>query len=252
VNIGAWRRGTMDMHAPAAARGCGRRAAFAEPRRGGECQERICRAPAVEFAGARSAVMREHRRMYTRVAGLLLSLLAAASVGCAPAREPVHAPAAAAAECSQNDERAAAAVTVVFVRHGEKATDDPRDPSLSPAGVARAAAVAAALRDAGVTHLFASEYRRTQATLGPLAAASGRAVTTIAAGDGEALLAALRGLPPGSVAVVAGHSNTLPGLIRGLAGGDVEAIGDDEYDRMFVVVVPASGPARVLTLRYGA
>lgn len=143
-------------------------------------------------------------------------------------------------------------MTVIFVRHGEKAKGDPRDPSLSPAGAARAAAVATTLRAAGVTHLFASEYRRTQATLRPLAAASGLAVATIAASDGAALLTALRGLPPGSVAVVAGHSNTLPGLIRGLAGAAPVDIDEDEFDRMFVVVVPAAGPARVLELRYGA
>ncbi|MFY0534577.1 histidine phosphatase family protein [Nannocystis pusilla] len=67
------------------------------------------------------------------------------------------------------------------MRHGEKAADDPSDPSLSPAGEARAKALAELLGHAGVTHLFASEYRRTQATLRPLADAAGLQITVLPA-----------------------------------------------------------------------
>ena len=44
--------------------------------------------------------------------------------------------------------------TIVLVRHAEKSADDPRDPNLDDAGVARARALARTLEGAGVTHLI--------------------------------------------------------------------------------------------------
>ncbi len=149
--------------------------------------------------------------------------------------------------------------TVILVRHGEKADDDPRDPGLSPAGAARARTLARLLAEAGVTHLFSSELRRTRATLAPLAGATGREPTIIPAADRAALLAAISALPAGSVAVIAGHSNTLPALVTGL-GGEVHGavaspsgpqLPDDAYDRLFMVIVPARGEVQTLELRYG-
>lgn len=168
-------------------------------------------------------------------------------------------PTAPAASPGPAAEVAARPTTVILVRHGEKAGDDPRDPNLSPAGEARALALARLLGHAGVTHLFASEYRRTQATLRPLAAATGHAPVIIPAADGAALLAAIAALPAGAIAVVAGHSNTLPGLVTALGG---EARGatpgrsgpqlpDDAYDRLYVVTVPPRGEVQTLELRYG-
>jgi len=136
--------------------------------------------------------------------------------------------------------------TVFFLRHAEKGTDDARDPELSERGTERAAALAELLEHAGVTHLFASEFRRTQATLAPLAEALGLEVEIVSARSPDVQVAALRALPAGSVAVVAGHSNTTPALVRALGGevgrlkasrsGDV--LGEDEYGRLFVVVLP--------------
>lgn len=184
--------------------------------------------------------------------------LAALLLACRPAA----APAPPHASSATRSEPQAAATTVIVVRHGEKAADDPRDPSLSPAGEARARALAGLLAQAGVTHLFATEFRRTQATLGPLASATGREVAVVPAADGGALLAAIRALPAGSVAVVAGHSNTVPGLVDALGGAARGAVAgpagpqlpDDAFDRLFVLVVPSApgAPASTLELRYGS
>lgn len=185
------------------------------------------------------------------------ALALAVLLGCRPTASP-DAPAPAA-----TSEASVSLATVIFTRHGEKATDDPRDPSLSPAGEARAQALAALLARAGVTHLFATEFRRTQATLGPLASATGVTVTVVPAGAPDQLVAALRELPAGAVAVVAGHSNTLPGVIEALGGrvrdasasGVQQMLADDVYDRLFVVTLPrapATGEAATLELRYGA
>ena len=157
--------------------------------------------------------------------------------------------------------------TVVFLlRHAEKRTDDPRDPHLSQAGLKRAHDLARLLSAAGVTHLFASEFHRTRETLEPLAKQIGRKVTVISArspGDQER---AIRDLPAGSVAVVAGHANTVPDLV-GALGGEVSGLVDtphgamiDEasHDRLFQLVLtagagnPAGLKVPILELRYGA
>lgn len=147
---------------------------------------------------------------------------------------------------------------VFFVRHAEKASDDPRDPSLSEAGRARALVLADLLAQAGVTHLFATEYRRTRETLEPLASKLGMEIWKTSSKATDVLVRAIEALPAGSVAVVAGHSNTIPLVIRRL-GGEVARIKeapegpmleDDEYDRLFVVIFAGSA-ARVLELRYG-
>ena len=144
--------------------------------------------------------------------------------------------------------------TVLLLRHAEKAADDPRDPSLSEAGVARAQELARVLGDAGVTHLYSSEFRRTRDTLAPLSLVAGVDVQVVPARDPEALVSAVSNLPRGSVAVVAGHSNTVPGLVRLLAPErEAFELAESDYDRLYAVTL--TGPhsrAAVLELRFGA
>jgi len=142
-------------------------------------------------------------------------------------------------------------VTVFVVRHAEKATDDPRDPNLSEAGRQRAVELARVLGDAGVTALFASEYRRTQQTLAPLAQARGLTTTVIGAGAMDSLVARLVGLPPGSRAVVASHSNLVNLIVKQLSGVEVKPLTDADYDRLYVVTLTGQGTGTVTVLRYG-
>lgn len=132
-------------------------------------------------------------------------------------------------------------ISVFLVRHAETtaSTREVEDPPLSEDGQARATALARLVSGAGVTHLFASEYARTQATLAPLAEGLSLEVEVIPARSTDQQLAALRALPPGSVAVVAGHSNTVPDLVSALGGVAGEPIDHEEYDRVFLVVLPA-------------
>ncbi|MDC0669236.1 histidine phosphatase family protein [Nannocystis radixulma] len=193
----------------------------------------------------------------------LSSLLALTFAACKPAASSQAPAAGEKLEAADKPEAAAPRMTVILVRHGEKATDDPRDPGLSPAGEARARALAALLAQAGVTHLFASEYRRTQATVAPLAGATGLEVVALPANAPQELVTALRALPAGAIAVVAAHSNTVPAIVEALGGqvrDTVESNGqrmlpDDAYDRLFIVTLagtPATDPPQTLELRYGA
>jgi broad specificity phosphatase PhoE len=144
--------------------------------------------------------------------------------------------------------------TVVLVRHAEKESGDAHDPALSEQGLSRAQELARVLGGAGVTHLYASEFRRTHATLEPLSLVSGAAVQSVPARDPAALVSAIGELPRESLAVVAGHSNTLPELVRRLAPErEGFVLGDEDYDRLWVVTLTGSrGPALVVELRYGA
>ncbi|HLU38861.1 MAG TPA: phosphoglycerate mutase family protein [Planctomycetota bacterium] len=153
----------------------------------------------------------------------------------------------------------AAPHTVILVRHAEKASDG-EDPDLSDGGKQRAEALARLLAHAGVRRLVATPYARTRATLEPLARVTGVAIDVAPADRPAQLAAELRAAEPGSVTVVAGHSNTLPSLARalGVQLRDLDARGwlrDDAFDRVFVVTLPprdaALSPA-LLELRYGA
>lgn len=157
-------------------------------------------------------------------------------------------------------EAAAKPVTVFVVRHAEKAVTDPpaRDPELSEAGAERARALERLLAKAGVTHLYCTEFLRTRATVEPLGETLGLEPETIAANASGEQIAALRALRPGAVALVAGHSNSVPQLVAGLGGLVPELeqgkLAEDEYDRLFVVTLPAGPGAatQTLELRYGA
>ncbi len=154
-------------------------------------------------------------------------------------------------------------VTLVLVRHAEKGTDpdSPRDPGLTARGAERARALATLLAPTGVDRLVASEYRRTRETLAPLSRATGVEVTVRPARDMGTLVEELGALPAGTVAAVAGHSNTIPALVRAL-GGSVDRLdakgnlGEDEYDRLFLLPVERRGDSApralaTIELRYG-
>ena len=112
------------------------------------------------------------------------------------------------------------------------------DPPLSTEGEARAQKLAAMLADAGVKDIFATEFKRTQDTAKPLAMKTGVAVERIGSTDTALLVAKIKS-HPNDVVLVVGHSNTLPAILKALAGVDV-SIADNEYDNLFIVV-PATG-----------
>lgn len=142
--------------------------------------------------------------------------------------------------------------TVIVVRHAEKAAEGGKDPALSALGEDRARRLAATLGPSRVTHLFASEYRRTQQTLAPLAAKHGLEIAVRPAADHAALARELLGRGDGSLAVVATHSNVIPGLVRALGGAglagvapDAEALAEDDFNRLVVLAFGCGAPRPV-------
>lgn len=135
-----------------------------------------------------------------------------------------------------------AAATIIVVRHAEKSNDDPRDPSLSDAGRARAQRLAARLSEERLVAAYATGYRRTQQTVQPVAHAHGLAVTTYdAAQPADAFAAQLRAAHPEGTVLVAGHSNTVPQIVAALCGCEAAPMTEDEYDRISIVRIDHVG-----------
>lgn len=135
---------------------------------------------------------------------------------------------------------AAAQATVFVVRHAERADAGgagggmmANDPDLSEAGRARAESLATLLRDAGITAIYATEYKRTQQTAAPLATSIGVSVTTVSAKETAALVAKIKAAA-GNVLVV-GHSNSVPDIVKALGVAAPVTVADADYDNLFIV-----------------
>jgi phosphohistidine phosphatase SixA len=101
-----------------------------------------------------------------------------------------------------------------------------------------------------VRGIYTSELARTQQTAEPLAQRLSIKPEVVAAKDIDALVAKLRaGTEEGTVLVV-GHSNTIPAIVERLSGETEPAIGEGEYNRMFVVTLIGPNQASVVVLRY--
>ena len=136
---------------------------------------------------------------------------------------------------------AAAQPLVFVVRHAERAdagtggaTTMATDPDLSDAGRARAESLAAALKDAKITAIFVTPYKRTRQTAEPLATALGVQPTEIDAKDMGRLIEKVKAAS-GNVLVV-GHSNTVPDVLSKLGADDAPKLADADYDNLFVVI----------------
>jgi phosphohistidine phosphatase SixA len=147
-----------------------------------------------------------------------------------------------------------AAEPVIFlVRHAERADAGMAsakmagtDPDLSAAGITRANALAAMLKDARITAVVTTEYKRTRQTGEPTAKAAGLSLTVIDSKNAAAANEKLKSAQ-GNVLVV-GHSNTVPELLKALGVTEPVTIAEDEFDALFVVT--RSSPPTFVRLRY--
>ncbi|MEP6800614.1 MAG: histidine phosphatase family protein [Acidobacteriota bacterium] len=142
---------------------------------------------------------------------------------------------------------APAAVGAVFiVRHAEKQSEaNEKGVPLSPAGHARAARLAAMLRDARIVAIYSTDTVRTLSTAEPLAT---RAKLTPQIYDAEGvgapekLAARISNEHPTENVLVVGHSNTVGPLVMALGCAEEVAVGRQEYDGLWIIV-PASTSA---------
>ena len=142
---------------------------------------------------------------------------------------------------------AAKASPIVFlVRHAEKAATGGNDPDLSAAGQERAEALARMLKDAEITAIFTTEFKRTRETAAPTAKATKISPTVVPANDIPAMAEKLRSLK-GNALVVA-HGNTIPDFVKALGIEVPIAVPENDYSELFVITM-AEKP-QLLRLHY--
>lgn len=142
--------------------------------------------------------------------------------------------------------------TFYLVRHSEKVQDPAsKDPPLAESGRLRATELARILGRVEFDALYASEFQRTQQTMAPLASGCGKKVTVVPAADSKSLGKKLLADHRGGTVVVAGHTNTLPDLMRGLGITDPPVLREQDQDDLFVVFVDGGGQSRLHHLHVG-
>lgn len=150
----------------------------------------------------------------------------------------------------------ATTTTIVLVRHAEKQLGAIDDAPLTPQGEVRATRLAQMFGDpealGRVQKIYVTNTRRSQQTAASLAQRLGIEPTVVEAKISNGDLAhKVLSENRGGLAIVVGHSNTVPQLVGELTRSDkVPAMGDEEYDTMYVVTVPTIGRASVLRLKY--
>ncbi len=140
---------------------------------------------------------------------------------------------------------------IYIVRHAEKASNDPKDPELTSAGIARANALGLQLRDKGISKIYSTNFKRTMATAKPLGDfihvpvevykndTAGRMLNNIVKSRKNALVVA--------------HSNTTVSMLDSLHVPHVKkVIPDGEYDNLFIVTVKKGAAVKVDEKKYGA
>ena len=143
--------------------------------------------------------------------------------------------------------------TVILIRHAEKNIEpDNPDPDLSPAGQARAQELVRMFGDAGINAIYATQYKRTQQTVKPLADRLGLPINQVNSKNTADLVAQIQAQHAGQVIFVAGHNNTVPEIIAALGGPTFPVIPETEFDNLYIVTVYRTGKAKVVKLKYGS
>lgn len=143
---------------------------------------------------------------------------------------------------------------VILVRHAEAATTTTGDPELSLAGERRAARLGEFIADTlpgnPVDHLYAADTRRAQQTAAAVANQFKLPINLLAGSDWARLPSRIKKEHRGQTVVVVGYATTLPGVLNQLGAPSI-SIADDDYESVYVVVMPSPGPNRTFRLRYG-
>jgi broad specificity phosphatase PhoE len=120
-------------------------------------------------------------------------------------------------------------VTIILVRHAEKADGTSQDPELSPAGRERAQRLVKRIGKYRPGAFYSTDFKRTRDTVAPLAAKRKKEVKVYDPRKPQELISQIMNSKTKRF-VVAGHSNTVPGLANLIAKKELfKNLDDSEY-----------------------
>jgi broad specificity phosphatase PhoE len=144
--------------------------------------------------------------------------------------------------------------TVLLVRHAEKVGPPYNPDTLTPLtieGWARAKKLAHVARKAGVTAIYATDFKRTQQTAQPLAELLG--LEPISYTSSAVLADLILSSHEGEVVLVVGHGPTVLDIAKEL-GANITVQYTNEFDNLYVVTHnpgEANGSTNIINLQYG-
>ncbi len=115
----------------------------------------------------------------------------------------------------------------------------------------------------GIKAIYTSQFVRTKQTAAPLTAKTGVSATVLTLKPNPANLRLIAEEStaelvnkilqrPGESALVIGHSNWIPDVIRMLGGDVIPTIDEQKFDDLFILTIYGKGKAKVVQLKYGA
>jgi phosphohistidine phosphatase SixA len=146
----------------------------------------------------------------------------------------------------------------IVVRHAEKqttdnsgATFDASDPELTDQGMARAQNLAQELKRESMVAVYATPFKRTQATATPTAKAFALSVQSYEAKQDAVAFAELLSAQyqSGSILIV-GHSNTVPLIVAALCRCEAPVLSDSDYGDRFEIVFNADAQPALQQLQF--
>ncbi len=140
--------------------------------------------------------------------------------------------------------------TFILVRHAEK-VDNSADPDINQQGSERAIRLAALLKETKLTHIYASDFKRTRLTVKAVSDEHQLTPEIYNSKKIENLAMDLQRLPAGSTVLVVGHTNTTPQLANLLLGKPTyRAFEESDYGNIIVVTTGKKQSAHSLLLRF--
>lgn len=144
--------------------------------------------------------------------------------------------------------------TIILVRHAEKMVVPPenKDPDISVQGEARAKEIARMFSASGITAIYATQFKRTQQTVKPLAERLRVPVTVLEAKKTSDLVSQIRARGAGETIFIAGHNNTVPEIIAALGGPSLPIIPETDFDNLYILTLQTDGVTKLVHLKYGS
>lgn len=122
---------------------------------------------------------------------------------------------------------------VYLLRHAEKC-DHKNDPELSKQGIDRANQIASLLSATQVQAVYSTDYQRTRQTAKPVAHRQQLSISIYAVGALQKLADQL--LHNRQSAIIIGHSNTTPRVLKMLTGIEHPDLQESQYDVIFQIM----------------